>query len=90
MIQGYSKGLACVSSVSNGGGEEGKNLQLSRWHVKVLLTQQRPPRGVLVSFRSEGIPENNSNDTPSPPCGAGGLHNHKSIKINQLKKNWNH
>lgn len=53
-----------------------ESVKLSQWHMKVLLAQQSPPRGVLVSFSSEGIPENNSNDT----------HCLKSIEIIRLKK----
>lgn len=60
------------------------SVTLSQWHVKGFLSQQRPPRGFW--FRSEGIPENNSNHTLSPSCGEGGHHNHRSIKTNQLKR----
>lgn len=58
---------------------------LSQWHMKVFVSQERPPRAFW--FRSEGIPENNSNHTLTPSCGEGGRHNHRSVTTKQRKRN---
>lgn len=78
--------VTLVRSVTVAVCEDGKGLSDSPDGTleSLSLSGVRPPRGDLVSFRSEGIPENNSNDTPPPSCGAEGLHNHNPIKINQF------
>lgn len=58
-------------------GEESIGQALPMAHYSLPRSAARPPTGVLVNFGSEGIPENDGNDTPTPSCGAGGLHNHE-------------